>query len=41
MSDQVMQKFGTGLDSYLTKEQIKEVAPVVFATEPTNQSESP
>lgn len=40
MSDQVMQKFGTGLDSYLTKEQIKEVAPVVFATEPTNKGVS-
>lgn len=40
MSDQVMQKFGTGLDSYLTKEQIKSAAPVVFATEPTNKGVS-
>jgi len=35
-----MSKFSTQLDSYLTKEQIKEVAPVVFATEPTNKSVS-
>jgi len=36
----MMSKFSTQLDSYLTKEQIKEVAPVVFATEPTNKSVS-
>lgn len=35
-----MSKFSTQLDSYLTKEQIKEVAPVVFATEPTNKNVS-
>ena len=40
MSNDVMQRFGTGLDSYLTKEQIREVAPVVFATEPTNKGVS-
>ena len=36
----MLSKFSTGLDSYLTKEQIREVAPVVFATEPTNKSVS-
>jgi hypothetical protein len=36
----MLSKFSTGLDSYLTKEQIKEVAPVVFATEPTSKSVS-
>ena len=36
----MMSKFSTQLDSYLTKEQIKQVAPVVFATEPTNKSVS-
>ncbi|CAB4125413.1 Protein of unknown function DUF932 [uncultured Caudovirales phage] len=36
----MMSKFSTQLDSYLTKEQIKEVAPVVFATEPTNKNVS-
>jgi hypothetical protein len=40
MSNELMQKFGTGLDSYLTKEQIKSLAPVVFATEPTNKGVS-
>ena len=35
-----MSKFSTQLDSYLTKEQIKAVAPVVFATEPTNKGVS-
>ena len=40
MSNDVMQKFGTGLDSYLTKEQIRGLAPVVFATEPTNKNVS-
>lgn len=36
----MLSKFTTGLDSYLTKEQIKQVAPIVFATEPTNKSVS-
>jgi hypothetical protein len=36
----MMSKFSTQLDSYLTKEQIKAVAPVVFATEPTNKGVS-
>lgn len=35
-----MSKFSTQLDSYLTKEQIKAVAPIVFATEPTNKGVS-
>ena len=35
-----MSKFSTQLDSYLTKEQIKALAPVVFATEPTNKGVS-
>ena len=35
MSD-VMLKFGQGLDSYLTKEQIKNSAPLIFADAPTN-----
>ena len=35
-----MSKFSTQLDSYLTKEQIKVVAPIVFATEPTNKGVS-
>ena len=35
-----MSKFSTQLDSYLSKEQIKAVAPVVFATEPTNKNVS-
>ena len=35
MSD-VMLSFGKGLDSYLTKEEIKEQAPLVFADAPTN-----
>lgn len=35
MSD-VMLKFGNGLDGYLTKEQIKNSAPLVFADAPTN-----
>ena len=35
MSD-VMLRFGNGLDSYLTKEQIKNSTPLVFADAPTN-----
>lgn len=35
-----MSKFSTQLDSYLTKEEIKNLAPVVFATEPTNKQVS-
>ena len=35
MSD-VMLSFGKGLDSYLTKEQIKNSSPLVFADAPTN-----
>ena len=35
MSD-VMLSFNKGLDSYLTKEEIKEQAPLVFADAPTN-----
>jgi len=36
----MMSKFSTQLDSYLSKEQIKALAPVVFATEPTNKNVS-
>jgi hypothetical protein len=36
MLQDVISKFGKGLDSYLTKEQIKEQSPLVFATAPTN-----
>ena len=36
MSEDVMQKFGTGLDSYLSKDQVKALAPVAFATAPTS-----
>lgn len=32
----VMMKFGKGLDSYLTKEQIRATTPLVFASTPTN-----
>lgn len=35
MSD-VMLSFGKGLDSYLTKEEIKNSAPLIFAEQPTN-----
>ena len=35
MSD-IMLNFGKGLDGYLTKEEIKEQAPLVFAEAPTN-----
>lgn len=33
---EVLQRFNTGLDSYLSKEQIKELCPVAFCKEPTN-----
>lgn len=36
MSKDVMLSFGKGLDSYLTKEQIKNSAPLIFAEQPTN-----
>ena len=36
MTNDVMLSFGKGLDSYLTKEQIKNSAPLIFAEEPTN-----
>jgi hypothetical protein len=36
MSNDVMIRFATEYDSYLTKEQIKEQAPLVFASAPTN-----
>ena len=36
MSKDVMLSFGKGLDSYLTKEQIKNSAPLIFADAPTN-----
>ena len=36
MSKDVILSFGKGLDSYLTKEQIKNSAPLVFAESPTN-----
>lgn len=36
MLQDVITKFGKGLDSYLTKEQIKERTPLVFAETPTN-----
>jgi len=36
MSQDVITNFGKGLDSYLTKEQIKEQTPLVFAETPTN-----
>jgi len=32
----VMLSFGKGLDSYLTKEQIRKSAPLIFADAPTN-----
>jgi hypothetical protein len=32
----MMNQFQTGLDMYLTKDQVRELAPVAFATEPTN-----
>lgn len=36
MSQDVILNFGQGLDSYLTKEQIKNSTPLVFAETPTN-----
>ncbi len=36
----MLSKFNTGLDQYLTKEQVKELAPVAFATEPTSNKVS-
>ena len=35
MSD-LIQKFNKGLDSYLTKDQVREICPVAFKTAPTN-----
>ena len=32
----IMQSYETGLETYLSKDQIKEMCPVAFATEPTN-----
>ena len=40
MNQDLMMTFNKGLGSYLTKEQIKEQAPVVFATAPTNDKVS-
>jgi hypothetical protein len=36
----MMNSFNTGLDSYLSKDQVRAMAPVVFATEPTNKGVS-
>jgi hypothetical protein len=36
----MLSKFTTGLDSYLTKDQVKALAPVAFATEPTSDKVS-
>jgi hypothetical protein len=36
MSNDVMMRFANNYDSYLTKEQIKNSAPLVFASAPTN-----
>jgi hypothetical protein len=36
----MLSKFNTGLDSYLTKDQVKALAPVAFATEPTSNKVS-
>jgi len=36
MSNDVMLRFGNGLDGYLTKEQIKNSSPLIFAEAPTN-----
>jgi hypothetical protein len=36
MSKDVMVSFGMGLDSYLTKDQIRNSAPLIFAEQPTN-----
>ena len=32
----IMQKFNTGLDTYITKKQLREICPLAFASEPTN-----
>ena len=32
----IMQKFNTGLDTYITKSQLREICPLAFASEPTN-----
>jgi hypothetical protein len=32
----MLSNFTTGLDSYLTKDQVKALAPVAFATAPTS-----
>jgi len=36
----MLSKFNTGLDSYLTKDQVRALAPVAFATEPTSNKVS-
>jgi hypothetical protein len=36
----MLNTFNTGLDSYLSKDQVRAMAPVVFATEPTNKGVS-
>ena len=32
----IMQNFNTGLDTYITKKQLREICPLAFASEPTN-----
>ena len=32
----IMQNFNTGLDTYITKSQLREICPLAFASEPTN-----
>ena len=32
----IMQKFNTGLDTYITKSQLREICPLAFASKPTN-----
>ena len=32
----IMQNFNTGLDTYITKDQLREICPLAFASEPTN-----
>ena len=36
MANDVMMRFGNGIDTYLSKEQIKNSAPLIFADQPTN-----
>lgn len=36
MANDVLMRFGNGIDNYLTKEQIKNSAPLIFAETPTN-----